>query len=330
MGAFFAMQIVVKKPYSKIWRSYADQVGLLRARGLVIVDEEAAKKFLAYSNYYRFTGYCLRFQSIDPDSGERLFNPGTTFEDVIAVYDFDKELRDCISSALESIEISVRASVAYNFSEAHGPFGHLRDDNFARPFAAKFYNSNGGVDSSRYDEWHRDLVSETHRSNELFVRHFEQNYLQFPDLPIWTALEICSFGTLSKMFANMLKLDMRPVAAAYAVQSSVLVSWLHTFVYVRNICAHHSRLWDKDIAIAPQLPPGKKWEPVRPSCKKLYAVVMLLNWMLAHDSIDPKRHMEWKTRIEGLMDKFLIRFPSLVPYTGFPSAWKKGEIWSLI
>ena len=324
------MQIVVKSPYPKGWLDYDGQVDKLRKRGLVIADVDAARRFLAYSNYYRFTGYCLRLQYTDPTTGERLFRNGTRFEDIVALYNMDKDLRDCISDALEAVEISFRAAVAYHFAEAHGPFGHTNAANFARPFVARQLDKSGNVMPSRYDEWHNDLVSETHRSNELFVKHFRDKYTQFPDLPIWTALEICSFGTLSRMFANMLRIDMRPVAMQYSLQASTLDSWIHTFVYVRNICAHHSRLWDKILAIAPQLPPGKIWDSVRPAGNKIYSVAMLLNWMLAHDSFDKAVHAAWKQRLERLMDKFSTRFPALLPLTGFPQGWKSFDVWSSV
>ncbi len=328
-GAFLSMQIEVKRPYPKGWLSYDGQIEKLVKRGLSVPDTEAAKRFLAYSNYYRFTGYCLRFQHKD-SNGEREFNQGVSFADVTTLYDFDKELRDCISNALESVEISFRSAVAYHFAELHGAFGHTRPDNFDRRFTTRTTGDDGRPRPSQYDEWHNGLIEETKRSNELFVKHFQLKYSQFPDLPIWTALEICSFGTLSKMFKNMLRLDMRPIAVRYSLQASTLDSWIHTFVYVRNICAHHSRLWDKILAIAPQLPPGKKWDVVRKANNKLYAVAMLLNWMLAHDSFDPKIHADWKRSLTTIMDSFFLRFPSLMGYTGFPIDWKRHEIWTAV
>ena len=328
-GAFLSMQITVKSSYPKGWLAYDDQVEKLKKRGLKIEDVEFARQFLAYSNYYRFTGYCLRFQHKD-ESGERVFNDGVSFSDIIDIYEIDKGLRDCISGALGAIEISFRSAVAYHFAEEHGPFGHTIKENFVRPFIMRQTDANGREQPSPYDEWHEGLVSETRRSNELFVKHFEEKYLQFPDLPIWTALEICSFGTLSKMFKNMLRFDMRPIAARYSLQPSTLDSCMHSFVYVRNICAHHSRLWDKEFAISPQLPPGRKWDVVRNANKKLYAVAMLVNWMLAHDSFGKAMHSNWKKRFETVVDSLFDRFPELTHHTGIPADWKNQEIWSSI
>jgi len=328
-GAFLSMQIVVKSPYPKGWLDYNGQIEKLRKRGLEIADSDIATQFLAYSNYYRFTGYCLRFQHMD-ESGERVFNKGVSFADILDIYEIDKKLRDCVSDALGAVEISFRSAVAYHFAQAHGAFGHTVKDNFDRKFISPRKDAVGRPLPSLYDEWHEGLVSETRRSNELFVKHFEAKYLQFPDLPIWTALEICSFGTLSKMFKNMLKLDMRPIAERYSLQASTLDSCMHSFVYVRNICAHHSRLWDKMFAISPQLPPGKIWDVVRNANNKLYAVAMLLNWMLAHDSFGQKMHSEWKVRFESVIDSLFARFPNLAQYTGIPKDWKRQEVWASV
>ena len=321
------MQITLKTSYPKGWLDYDGQLAKLVSRGLAVPDLVSAKQFLAYSNYYRFTGYCLRFQHIDEQTGDRVFNSGVTFSDVTELYEMDRKLRDCVSDALETVEISFRSAVAYHFANAHGAFGHTVKDNFIRNFTARPVGADGNPTSSRYDEWHDDLVAETRRSNELFVKHFQAKYSQFPDLPIWAALEICSFGTLSRMFANMLRIDMRPVAARYALQASTLDSWMHTFVYVRNICAHHSRLWDKTLAISPQIPPGKMWDVVRNASNKLYAVAMLLNWMLAHDSIASGVHRLWKLRFEKTMEAYKKRFPALMRHTGFPADWMRHDIW---
>ena len=214
-------QIIVKHSYPKTWIDHDAQVERLIQRGLEVADKEDAKRILAYANYYRFTGYGLPFQHVDPTTNERVFNKGTSFTDVWALYQKDRELRDCISAALETVEISFRSSLAYCFAKVNGAFGHLNPANFISKFTAKGIDANGRPTRSRYEEWHDDLLKETQRSNELFVKHFSATYSEFPDLPIWTASEICSFGTLSKMFANMLRQDMREIAMNYHLQASI-------------------------------------------------------------------------------------------------------------
>lgn len=123
-------------PYRKPWLTIDQQIRLLRERGLVIGDEAGAGEFLAHFNYYRFSGYALPFQHPAADGG-RAFNPGTRFEDVTAVYFFDRALRDLFGEASEIIELDVRTSVAYLFGQTYGAFGHTRPENFMQGFRGK-------------------------------------------------------------------------------------------------------------------------------------------------------------------------------------------------
>lgn len=317
-----------KVTYSKPWIDIADQLTKLTARGLVVANNAEAERFLRYANYYRFSGFCLRFQYWDKPANDRRFIPGTKFEDVVALCKFDSKLRDCISDALEMVELSLRSSIAFHFGKAFGAFGHVNPANFSKSFSCPTPSHASRTNIViPYKEWRNMLLAETQRSRELFVRHFERQYSQYPDLPIWVVTEICSFGTLSRMYANLKSGEQGAVAKDYGIQFLVLASWLHTFTFVRNVCAHHARLWDKRLSIAPKLPPGKNWSKVSQTTKTVFAVVLMLNWMLAHDSIALKEHSDWKKRIEALLDGFVSRFPMFLGHMGFPPDWKKNPLW---
>ena len=89
-------------------------------------------------------------------------------------------------------------------------------------------------------------------------------------------MEVMSFGALSKMYHGMLRPDQRIIARRYGVQSQDLVTILHHLVYVRNLCAHHSRLWDRTWAIKPSLPKGQAWQPHVPTNDRLFTTLLLL------------------------------------------------------
>ncbi len=152
-------------PFQKPWLSYADQVKLLQQRALVVADVPAAEQFLAHLSYYRFSGYCLGFESQRHE-----FVAGTTFEQVVEAYTFDLTLRDLITEALEVVEVDLRAAVAYVFGQRHGPFGHVDPKKFFRRFD--------------HQSWLDRLRDEANRSSELFVTHIRNTYDEFPDLPI--------------------------------------------------------------------------------------------------------------------------------------------------
>ena len=317
-----------KVSYQKQWISIADQLKKLRDRGLIVADESIAKRRLQYINYYRFAGYALKLQHWDALRNDRVFNDGVSFDDVWGLCLFDRDLRDVFSEALELVEISLRSCIAYCFAKSHGPFGHTDPVNFAKGF-----NQPSPSPQSRkrivppFRDWMNSIHSETQRSSEIFVKHFEQCYTEYPDLPIWVVGEICSFGTLSKMYSNMLNTDQGMVSSRYDLQYLTLESWIHSLTYVRNICAHHARLWDKIFQISPSLPKRKNWQKLQGLEKTVFVTALMLNWLLAHDSIDVSSHEAWKHKLEELMDGFAGRYPRLLSFTGFSRDWKKNPLW---
>ena len=182
--------------------------------------------------------------------------------------------------------------------------------------------------ATAYEVWLAKLRGETRRSRELFVTHFKDQYFEYPDLPIWMVCEVASFGSVSRLYDNMLKSEMKGVAQRYGLQPTFLASFLHAFVYLRNVCAHHSRLWDKSLSIKPQLPPGKLWDPIRKSpANSLFTAASAIYWMLGHDSVASASRKLWRETLVKVMTGFSKRFPELVRFTGFPSDWQSLALW---
>ena len=316
-----------KTHYSKHWVDVPTQIRVLESRGLVIGNPQSAAEFLSYINYYRFTGYCLRFQNAFDANGNRLFAKGTAFEDVRDLCAFDKALRDVFADGLEMIEISIKAATADVFGGAYDALGHLDQSHFAASFTTQAKGAKPG-DPTAYEVWRAKLQAETRRSRELFVTHFKDQYLEYPDLPIWMACEVASFGSVSRLYDNMLKREMKGIALRYGLQPTFLASFLHAFVYLRNVCAHHSRLWDKSLSIKPQLPPGKLWDPIRKSpANSIFPAASAIYWMLGHDSVASASRQTWRESLESVMTNFSKRFPSLVRFTGFPADWQSLALW---
>lgn len=308
-----------KPAFNKTWLPYADQVALLQKRGLVVADPAAAGAFLSHVNYYRFSGYCLAFES-----ARHTFIPNTTFEQVQAAYEFDRVLRDLITEALEVIELDVRTAVAYHFGQTHGAFGHTDPANFYAHFNHQAWTDARG---RRVPGWIDKLHEEADRSSELFVTHYRATYAEFPDLPIWMATEVMSFGALSQMFKGMLRPDQKAVAARYGRQPSDLASWLHHMVYVRNLCAHHSRLWDRIWSIKPDLPAGKGWSPpLLSSNNRLFATLLILCSMLGKCPTMSAFTASWRQRIEALLVNPPTA-PNAAALLGLTANWKTHPCW---
>lgn len=220
--------------YRKPALTFEAQLQQLKDRGLNVADEPAALQWLSQVSYYRLSAYSLPFRQSDR------FAPGTDFSDIAALYDFDRRLRLLMLDAIERIEVSVRTALTYDLAHAHGPFGHVDHRNFAPAF--------------RHARFMEELAKEEARAKETFAEHFRATYTSEAHLPIWMATELISFGALSQLYAHASPTIRRSVASRYGVQESVFGNWLHALSYVRNVCAHHKRLWNRDLAIRPMIP----------------------------------------------------------------------------
>lgn len=296
-------------PYTKLWLSVSDQVEKLKSYGLIVQDEQSAKIFLLHLNYYRFSGYGVAFEQ-----SRHVYVSGTTFEAIRDTYYFDRALRDLVTESLEVIELDIRAAIAYCFGKHYGAFGHATKGRFFHRF--------------NHQAWRDKLHDETRRSDEAFVKHYRKTYCEFPDLPIWIATEIMSFGALSRMYSGMLKSEQKVIAARYGIQPKTLQSWMHHLVYVRNLCAHHVRLWDRIWAIRPDLPPGHNWAPpvLSANCH-LFATLLVQAKLLKSCAAEQVFFSGWRNRIETLIDQHTPRTAKAHQLMGLTSKWKAHPVW---
>ena len=293
--------------YNKPPLTYAQQVDLLAGRGLIVSNRDKAEEFLSQVNYYRFSAYCLPFES-----SRHRFKSNVKFDDIHKLYEFDRQLRFLIDEALEIIEISVRTAITYGLTHKYGPFVH--ED------SVKFYS---GFD---HKEWIEKVHQEIERSKETFIKHYHGKYEGFPKLPFWMAVEVMSFGILSQLYHNLCREDQINIAKAIGLHSKVLSSWLHTFTYIRNICAHHSRIWNRELAIALAVPKGGKWEYV--NTKRVASVVFAINYFLSKLSLDPFIPKNWHREMDSLLNKS-VNVEQFYKSMGFPDDFQNHELWKI-
>jgi len=295
--------------YTKQWLPIPDQLLKLKSYGLAVADDTAACAFLEHINYYRFSGYALAFEQ-----QRHVFRAGATFEQIRDAYYFDRALRDLVTEALEIIELDMRTTIAYLFGKNHKPFGHTIFGNFFQTF--------------KHPEWLAKLHSETRRSDELFVEHYRETYSEFPDMPIWVATEIMSFGALSKMYSGMLRQDQKDISRRYGLQPDTLKSWLHHLVYTRNLCAHHLRIWDRKWAISPDLPAGNAWlPPWLPDNTRLFVSLLVQAKLLSHCPAEKNFTHDWRLRIENLLAGQAPSVSDALFRMGLPENWKTHPLW---
>lgn len=245
--------------YDRPWRAYAQQLDLLKFRGMIIGDETLALHRLEHIGYYRLSAYWYPFRSVELTqlsnpkritcNRKDLFEPGTQFEDALALYEFDKRLRLLLMDALERIEIALRVDIAYLLG-ARDAFAHLNAIALHPTFIAKRTNAGG---KTAFDAWQEKYHGLLKRSKEDFVKHYRARH--GTDLPIWVAVEVLDFGAVSRLLAMMKIGDQEQIAKKYGVKDwRVFQSWIRSLNYLRNLVAHHSRLWNRNVIDQPRLP----------------------------------------------------------------------------
>ena len=224
--------------------SWAAQVALLRQRGLAISDEDACAAFLAAHNYYRLSGYMRYFQNA-PHAGDTSFRPDTTFGEIRAIYDADEALRSVLTRRLGRAKVLLRAHTAHVVANEHGPSG--------RYLEAGFY-----VDAPNAEPTVESCLKDIERSRERHILRYTSTGAGRPDfttLPVWSAVEAFSFGTLSRCIERGDRGSLADaVATSVGVAKGGFAYRVRALVYLGNRCAHHSRLWHHSVIDAGPTP----------------------------------------------------------------------------
>lgn len=284
----------------KPWRALADQLTLLRERGLEVDDQAAALDYLERLGYYRLSGYWYPLRAIDCDvslaQGQVVrsdrFLPGSRFETVARLYVFDKRLRLLALDALERIEMAVRVDVAHLLGQ-RDPLAHQNPDCLHGNFAKRRIVRGQDAGKTEHQVWLKKYEALLHRARkEPFVQH---HIAQYGALPIWAAVEVWDFGLLSKLFAGMKHADQAHIAAAYGVDSGqVFAQWLRSLNFIRNVAAHHSRLWNINVVERSAVPPS--WPDALDNARPFFYFCLMRRLL---DVICPRS--QWARRLADLL-----------------------------
>jgi abortive infection bacteriophage resistance protein len=269
---------------------FEEQINILKSRGLLFNNEDLAAQTLQMVNYYRLSAYGLSLMQSDK------YDPGTTFEQIIALYEFDRRFRYLIMEMTEQVEIAFRTHISYYIAHTYGALGHLESKYF-----------------EKHDLFLTELEKEIKRSQEIFIKHHFDNYNG--NIPIWVAIEVLSFGALSKLFSNMKSEAQNEIAKNnYRAPAIYLESWLKCLSYIRNICAHYGRLYNRPLTSKPRL--DRKSKRLEVAQGKIFAHVYILKELIP----DRMKWVYFITRLEALLTEYkdVVELDRI----GFPEDWE--------
>ena len=297
-----------KIDYPKKILTLDNQITQLKERGLVIDDDQIAKNYLKNISYFRLQGYWWEFQD---DKQEHKFKENTNFNDVINLYTFDRKLRLLLFDVLERVEIALRTKLVYYPSIELGQWWFEDKDNF---FDENYFNESIG-----------EIDKELTRTKEIFIEKHYENYGAKHKPPAYKTLEVVSFGCLSKLFSNLkneIKSKDRIALEFDLPNSNFLRSWLQSFNTVRNIIAHHSRLWNRRLHFPPRIlgRPNSDFISAPADERSMYYVISCSLYVL--NKVSPGHSLKQKIK-DLLLESNFIDLEDM----GFPNDWTKQPLW---
>ena len=304
--------------YTKPAITLADQLQRLKDRGLDIRDDASAIQSLENIGYYRLSGYSFAFKN-PPD--RRTFKTGVSFDRIIRVYEFDRELRNLLMDAIDRIEISVRSRIVNATCQAWGSHWFMDAARFHRRF-----NHTQLLDTLErqlgitYDDvtLQRQLPAS---HPETFIEHYYTKYGDPYLPPFWMTGEVLTLGTLSRLYTGLDDASMKAaLSAPFGVPAKVFGSWLHSLSHLRNTCAHHCRLWNRTFSISPKL--AHKHQGIMNAPNRLEGHLVVVADAL--DVTFPGHSFRPRFR------QLLASYPEIDPVAlGFAAGWEALPFWNL-
>jgi abortive infection bacteriophage resistance protein len=240
------------------------------------------------------------------------------------------------SSDLERLEVSIRTKLVNYLSEKYGPF-FMHNKGVFKPLISIINPEGTTIEKGFYADLQVSIQRKMNEKHpEVFIKAFKNKYISEPFPPAWMSIEVLTMGELSKLFSNLEpEEDKATIAKYFNLPIPVFDSWLHSLSYVRNLCGHHSRLWNRDLAIDPkkliekQGRNKKKWlDGARVDNRRTFYTLCILKFFL--DQIIPSN--SFKEKFKDLMAKY----PDVpVKFLGMPfdgngdnTNWESLPVWN--
>lgn len=291
--------VFMKLEYNKPALSLDDLLQLVTSKNIVINDPQNAIQCLKTVSYHRLLPY-LECLFRNPSHFE-----SCSFDAAWELYCFDRELRLLMNDAIERIEVAFRTSLSETMSYKYSPYW--------------FFNKELFNDSQKYNGFMEQINSACKDKHNFYIQEYYSKY-EYPIYPpSWIIFECLSFGACISVFSNIKQLkDRKMICEIFNEHPTTMQSWLYAMRYVRNICAHHSRVWNRWFVVSPALAfiLGKTFDKQN-TC---YAQIFILARLLKH--ISPEN--SWKQKLNQLLIKH-TKLP--IHEMGFATNWENDKFW---
>lgn len=216
----------------KTFKTLDEQIQILKSRGLVVTDIEKTKNILLRENYFFINGYRHLFVRSFKDTN---FIPGTTFEELYAMFVFDRKVRNIFFKNLLIVENNIKSLISYELSKSFG----FKEKDYLNP-------NNFSKDPMKIRQVH-DVLNKVKRQIRVngkqhsATMHYITNYGY---IPLWILVKVLSFGIVSELYNILDTENKKSIADIYNVETETLGIYLTTLANYRNLCAHEDILYD--------------------------------------------------------------------------------------
>ena len=275
---------------------------------MLMEDEHKVESYLLNIGYHRLSAYIFPFYK-SPKSN-LILKEGTTFEQVLTLYHFDKKLRILLFNEIEKIEVAIRSVLAnIGCQELGDRYWITKPEYFAN--------------EDKFNQTLAVLEKELASSKEDYIENFRRNYVEnYP--PAWMITEVLSFGNLNYIYSNIANNRlMKRISDYFGLKPQVFTSWLTVLANLRNMCCHHARVWNRDFMLNPAEPRKTSNAWIDTSLidkKRIFYRLCIIRYFLSF--VSPGNNFNEK------IANLLARFPSVdIAAMGFCKDWQKDTLW---
>lgn len=303
---------------TKEFKTLDEQIEILKNRGLVINDIDKTKELLLRENYFFINGYRHIFMKNHKDS---LFIHGTTFEELYAVFQFDRSFRNVLFKNLLIVENNLKSIIAYKLSKKYG----IREKDYLKP-------SNFSQDIKKVRQVN-DVLNKIKRQIKLNGRqhsatlHYISNYGY---VPLWILVKLLSFGMINELYSILKPDDKLAIAEYYNLDVETLGIYIALLSNYRNLCAHEDIVYDHrtqkeipDTRYHMELDIPTTNDEYIYGKDDIFAVVIMLKCMLTEsDFTDFVNEVSYDLNLlDGRVN--IIPQSKILDRMGFPSNWEE-------
>lgn len=306
----------MSKSSNKIFRTIDEQISILRGKGLIIESDEKTKDLLLRENYFFISGYRHLFMKQKKDG---VFIPGTKFEELYAMFVFDRKIRNIFFKNILIVENNIKSIISYQLSKKYG----FRDKDYLNP--------KNFTQDKLAERQVRDILNKVRRQIRINGRqhtatmHYIDNYGY---IPMWVLVKLLSFGIVAEFYDILKTDDKQNIANFYKLDGEVLSRYLSILSNFRNVCAHEDILYDHrtqrfipDTAYHEQLNIEKIEEVYKYGKNDLFSLIIMLKYLLRKEEFSEMID-EIKLEVEILDESVnVIPLSKILNKIGFPKNW---------